>query len=244
METKRAFTLIELLVTIAIIAILAALLLPSLSKAKSQAGKVTDLNNLKQIMVALHLYTADNSEMVPPPNWDNCGFHGEDGNGERAGWLYKPDFTATGPARCKAETGLLWPALRQPKLYLCPMDNPTEARFSKLNQVVQQRQQQLATYAMNGGVIGYMKMISVPVRLSSLSPRACAFWEQDESDPQYFNDGSNYPAEGVSARHTQGAVYAAFDGSVGYIKLTEWFGEIVDTNRNRLWCYPDSPDGR
>jgi prepilin-type N-terminal cleavage/methylation domain-containing protein len=61
-----AFTLVELLVVIAIIGILAALLLPVLSRTKSSAGKATDLNNLKQIMVAVHLYAADNGDVLPP----------------------------------------------------------------------------------------------------------------------------------------------------------------------------------
>jgi prepilin-type N-terminal cleavage/methylation domain-containing protein len=58
----RAFTLVELLVVIAIIAILAALLMPVLSKTKNSASKATDLNNLKQIMVAVHLYASDNGD--------------------------------------------------------------------------------------------------------------------------------------------------------------------------------------
>ena len=113
-EIRRAFTLIELLVVIAIIAILAALLLPVLSRAKNSASKVTDLNNLKQIMVAVHVYASDGADVLPPPNWDG---------GDGLGWLYDVDHSASGPARFRLEGRLLWPTLREAKVYVCPSDD-------------------------------------------------------------------------------------------------------------------------
>ena len=64
---RRAFTLLELLVVIAIIALLAALLLPALSRAKQQAGAATCANNLHQLGLAFVLYCEANNDAFPAP---------------------------------------------------------------------------------------------------------------------------------------------------------------------------------
>jgi len=66
MSSRRAFTLVELLVVIAIIAILAALLIPVLSRAKARALQAECLSNFKQSGVALQSFLNDHDDQLPP----------------------------------------------------------------------------------------------------------------------------------------------------------------------------------
>ena len=89
---KSAFTLIELLVVIAIIAILAAMLLPSLARAKEAGKRVSCLNNLKQLGIASEMYLNDNQGFYPPRSeitrWPNAFY---DNYGHNLQLLLCPD---------------------------------------------------------------------------------------------------------------------------------------------------------
>ena len=220
----------EMLVVMAVISILAGLLLPAIGQVKNRASQVVDVNNLKQLITALHLHASDNGDVLPWPNW------AAGDRPDRQGWLYALDPRARNADRYKVETGLFWRTLGAERLYFCPMD--------KRDELFQRRPQQISSYVMNGAVVGYSRMQYPPWRLSDFLPDDLAFWETDESYPYCFNDGASFPSEGVSGRHRQGAIYASFGGSVRYIKLVEWNRALDSTTRNYLWCYPASPDGR
>jgi prepilin-type N-terminal cleavage/methylation domain-containing protein len=226
-----AFTLIELLTVIAIIGIVAAMALPALNKAKNHAVEMTDVNNLKQIITAVNLYGTDYGDILPAPDWlsqDRTAHNG---------WLYALDASASGPSQFQIQGGLLWPMLKNQSLYMCPMDYTNTTLFVE-------RDQQLSSYAMNGAVVGFDRTNFPAEKISRMQPEDVAYWETDEQDPTFFNDGANLPSEGVSGRHLNGAINATFAGAVSYVRLGAWYVQVYDTNKNSLWCYPESSDGR
>jgi len=264
METNRkpaaAFTLIELLVVIAIIAILAAMLLPALSKAKTRAQMAYDLNNNRQIMVAMTMYAMDFDDYLPQPGWLTTVTNWAAGSITLGPSANQAAYEALRPQQVNSfKSGQLAPYLKTEKVLMCPAD-------TKLNLQFFQRGQYITSYNWNGAIIGYPgQNTPVPSRtfkLAQFKANAILQWETDENVPSYFNDFSNYPDEGISARHGNGAVVGMFGGSSERLSVkvfTTMAGGVVPPGQrggsrwqfaqppiqfppqNRLWCAPTPP---
>jgi prepilin-type N-terminal cleavage/methylation domain-containing protein len=243
MQRTHAFSLLELLVVIAVIAILAALLLPTLNKAKNQGARAADLSNLRQVIMSVHVYADDNKDIMPWPNWD---YGRAMRNGiARPGWLYTINTATSGPPAFNGKAGLLWDSLHGGKVLLCPMDNPAQV-YVKSNGTTEQRAQQLSTYIMNGAVIGFRSGYhsnATPVKVTQMLPTDCILFEADERTAFAYNDGSSWPSEGITTRHSNGATCAAVDGSSSYIRDDAWRSLVDYPGKNSVWCYPLTVDG-
>jgi len=258
--TRRAvaFTLIELLVVIAIIAILAGLLLPALTRAKDQGRLIVDLNNIRQIMLASHLFAGDNEDFLPYPGWDglgrDCWVHGA--NMPDAAGIDSPTIISNQVEYFKK--GQLAPYLaNNEKVLMCPRDD-IDRRSGFKKKKFKERSIKITSYCFNGAIIAYQAQPNIKTskfRLGNLRTTGILLWEANEDMTAYnFNDGGNQPSEGISQRHATIrnatsqtdliggiATFGTLSGTATKIKISRWFSP--DLAGTHVWPAPFNPAG-
>ena len=189
-RSRQGFTLVELLVVIGIIAILIAILLPALTRAKDKARQVSCASNERQLYMLCIMFAQDNKQNLPRPCWpgnvtqpwvDTLNSFGQDAAGrlnwERGGlWRYLPGEQA------------------RRDLMLCPGDNGEPVRYGSIQQVPGDRNFSYSFHAYVGdrrdAELGQFRIDSMPgpnilpaIRLSQVRNAADRIYIWEEIGP-------------------------------------------------------------
>lgn len=220
-RADRGFTLIELLVVIAIIAILAGMLLPSLSRAKESGKRIACVNNLRQLSISLSLYAGNNDGKFPARS------------------------TGSTPDKHNPRwPGALRDGYKDLRVLVCPTDGPKAPSTSAAD--VDEADRSPRSYIINGWNDAFGSSIAdvkndVPFAEAGVKkPEDVVFFgEKKNESGHYYMDlfegnGNDYSELNQSRHGGTASNYAFGDGGIRQVKLWGTVGPKVN-----LWAVTD-----
>jgi prepilin-type N-terminal cleavage/methylation domain-containing protein len=216
LKLKNGFTLIELLVIIAIIAVLAALLLPVFGKVKAKSQRTTCMNNLRQVNLGLRMYTDDFSDLSPrTPHTNNSP-------------TYDNMIDFTGFKRLiRGNLGLKGESSARDRVFACPADQFYFDLVAGANAVAQSLHDQpftdYSSYGFNGAtgtnLIGGLNKSIAGMKVSSIKEpaRTLLVFELPAIFPNSWHEPRR-PLSAENAVFNNAKSMASFvDGHVNYL---------------------------
>jgi len=233
-RTGRAFTLVELLVVIGIIAVLVAILLPALNKARENANRVACASNMKQLETAWMMYANDYEGQLVDAGTDNA-------------WSWVQPGGGTAPIT----EGTLYPYVNTVGVYRCPSDPVGRARSYSINWYTNGQNKTLpwpGTQTVDLKVA--MSLAQIPESANTL-----VFVEEQDprggtGDPSTdYNEGSwlmtlsgNSWTDAPAHFHTVGCNIGYADGHVDFYRFASPYTINAMSGSGYASPMPDDPD--
>ncbi|MFC1762963.1 type II secretion system protein [Planctomycetota bacterium] len=203
MYKSKAFTLIELLVVIAVIAVLMAILMPALNRAREQGKRAVCLNNLKQLTLAWIMYADDNYGKICAANVGHSDW----------GWVGSMETTDPIEDQIAAmKSGMLYPYCSDLKLYKCPTGIRGEIRTYSI----------VSSMNTNVGSSEKGKVFKNRNRIPRPSDRI-VFVDEGKISNHAYNVHYDLPSwkDRPPLRHGNGTNFSYVDGRIEYWKWTD-----------------------